>query len=238
MHCIQSSRFLDVCPLGNRAHRSNMHAPNFLWLCALFTNHHWLIPVLRFTPVSRIWCLLFLRFYNSAYSWTMAWTLIVLLNPDQDSFPSSWLCYFSTGHDCSREPCQLRQPELTTQFASLPPPLLLCYPGSMYLFSKPRFLCITFFSKLKSLGLIPEGSYGYLPKNEKNQNKTEGTQPRSSTASSHPRPTESVNPGLGGLILPFNQSSSWFHARGSLTTTSLKEKGVCGRYFWQNEASN
>ena len=49
----------------------------------------------------------------------MATALIILLIPDQDSFPFFWLCYFSVGHNCLKEPCPLREPELMTQFTSL-----------------------------------------------------------------------------------------------------------------------
>lgn len=99
-----------------------MHAHHFIWTCALFSNHPWLsYPSLGSPLVAGIWCLLlFLWFENSAHSWTMAMALIILLIPDQDSFPFFWLCYFSAGHSCLKEPCPLREPKLMTQFTSLP----------------------------------------------------------------------------------------------------------------------
>lgn len=46
--------------------------------------------------------------------------LIILLIPDQNSFPFIWLCCFPVGHNCLKEPCPLREPGLMTQLTSLP----------------------------------------------------------------------------------------------------------------------
>lgn len=115
-------------------------------LCLIYQPSLALIPVLKFTP--SIGDLIFPAVplvCKSAHSRTMAWALIILLNPAQNSFPSFWLCCFSAGHDCLKGSCPLMHPELTLQSTYPPHPLLLCHLGSIYLFFKPGFYVFLFF---------------------------------------------------------------------------------------------
>ena len=117
--------------------------------------------------VSRTWCLLFLWFYNPAHSWTMAWTLIVLLNPNRDSFP-----LFSFAISLPDMTVQ-RNPVISGSLSWLLSSLLFPLPYSFatlaqcICFLSLDFYVLHFFSKLKSLALIHEGPYGYLLKRMK-----------------------------------------------------------------------